>query len=417
MAIAVHSGWWYDSTATATATATADTARLTLIRRLSALSWRSHAPSVMGYTLGMLTLGVEEEYLLLDPATGLPVARAAQVREAARLQPALERGEVQRELLQAQLEVATPICHDLEEAGGHLLRMRLALGEAARQQGCRLAACGAAPFTDRLPVPVTDTARYRAMHADTRLLTDQQLITGMHVHLGITDRGAGVTVMNGLRPWLPLLIALAANSPLWQNTDTGFASWRTVVFGRWPVSGPPPSFRDADAYDRRTRALVGGGLIRDTGQIYWHIRLSENFPTVEIRAMDVQLRPDEAVMLAGVVRALATRALNDADAQHGMPPVEQEMLAAAVWHSARHGCTSAVFDPLSGRLADVGDAVAALLEHIDPVIKTSADRRHVVPVLERLLRDGNGAARQLRRLRAAGRDGLVAVITDQTTGV
>ncbi|WP_435652052.1 carboxylate-amine ligase [Kitasatospora purpeofusca] len=365
----------------------------------------------------MLTLGVEEEYLLLDPATGLPVARAAQVREAARLQPALERGEVQRELLQAQLEVATPICHDLEEAGGHLLRMRLALGEAARQQGCRLAACGAAPFTDRLPVPVTDTARYRAMHADTRLLTDQQLITGMHVHLGIPDRGAGVTVMNGLRPWLPLLIALAANSPLWQNTDTGFASWRTVVFGRWPVSGPPPSFRDADAYDRRTRALVGGGLIRDTGQIYWHIRLSENFPTVEIRAMDVQLRPDEAVMLAGVVRALATRALNDADAQHGVPPVEQEMLAAAVWHSARHGCTSAVFDPLSGRLADVGDAVAALLEHIDPVIKTSADRRHVVPVLERLLRDGNGAARQLRRLRAAGRDGLVAVITDQTTGV
>ncbi|WP_406195172.1 glutamate--cysteine ligase [Kitasatospora sp. NBC_01560] len=365
----------------------------------------------------MLTLGVEEEYLLLDPATGLPVARAAQVREAARLQPALERGEVQRELLQAQMEVATPVCHDLEEVGGHLLRMRLALGEAARQEGCRLAACGAAPFTDRLPVPITDTARYRAIHSDTRLLTDQQLITGMHVHLGIPDRGAGVTVMNGLRPWLPLLIALAANSPLWQNTDTGFASWRTVVFGRWPVSGPPPFFHDADAYDRRTKALVKGGLIRDVGQVYWHIRLSENFPTVEIRAMDVQLRADEAVMLAGVVRALATCALSDARARQRVPPVEQEMLAAAVWHGARHGCASTMFDPLSGHLADAGDAVAALLDHIDPVIEESTDLRHLVPVLERLLRDGNGAARQLRRLRTEGRDGLVTMITDQSTGV
>ncbi|MFJ9948344.1 glutamate--cysteine ligase [Kitasatospora sp. NPDC091207] len=367
--------------------------------------------------LSMLTLGIEEEYLLLDPATGLPVARAAQVREAASLQPALERDEVQRELLQAQLEVATPICHDLEEAGGHLLRMRLALGEAARQEGCRLAACGAAPFTDPLPVPVTDTARYRTMRSDTRLLTDQQLITGMHVHLGMPDRGAGVTVMNGLRPWLPLLVALAANSPLWQNTDTGFASWRTIVFGRWPVSGPPPHFPDAGAYDRRTRALVDGGLIRDIKQVYWHIRLSERFPTVEIRTMDVQLRPDEAVMLAGVVRALATRALGDAKGRCGVPSVEQEMLAAAVWHSARHGCTSTVLDPFSGRLSTVGEAVGALLDHVAPVIEDSADERHIVPVLERMQRDGNGAVRQLRQLRKAGRDGLVALITDQTTGV
>ncbi|MFD9124036.1 glutamate--cysteine ligase [Kitasatospora sp. NPDC059571] len=359
----------------------------------------------------MLTIGIEEEYLLLDPASGVPVARAAQVRRAARLRPELKRGEVQRELLQAQLEVATPVCQDLEQAGRHLLRMRQALGEAARQEGCRLAACGAAPFTDRLPVPVTDTARYRSMHADTRLLTDQQLITGMHVHLGIPDRDAGIVVMNGLRPWLPLLIALAANSPLWQNTDTGFASWRTVVFGRWPVSGPPPFFVDADDYDRRTRALVDGELIRDLGQIYWHIRLSEHFPTVEIRAMDVQLRPDEAVMLAGVVRALAARALTDAKAEPNNTPVRQETLAAAVWHSARHGCSSTVFDPLSGRLSKTCDAAAALLDHIEPVIEKT-DRRHIVPALERLLREGNGAARQLRHLRTAGRDGLVVMLTD-----
>ncbi|MFJ8622972.1 glutamate--cysteine ligase [Kitasatospora sp. NPDC093550] len=364
----------------------------------------------------MLTLGIEEEYLLLDPATGLPMARAAQVRRAARLQPALERGEVQHELLQAQLEVATPVCRGLEEAGGHLLRMRLALGEAAREEGCRLAACGAAPFAERLPVPVTDTARYRAMHADARRLTDEQLICGMHVHLGIPDRAAGVTVMNGLRGWLPLLVALAANSPLWQNTDSGFASWRTIVFGRWPVSGPPPRFDGPQDYGLRTAALVESGLIRDIGQVYWHIRLSERFPTVEVRAMDVQLRPDEAVMLAGIARALATRSLTDARAGHEPPPVHGELLAAAVWHSARHGTTSTVFDPLSGRLVPTAEAAAALLDHIGPVIDRTGDRRHLTPVLEHLLKEGNGAARQRRRLHTEGRTGLVAMVTDQTTG-
>ncbi|MGW6918049.1 carboxylate-amine ligase [Kitasatospora sp. NPDC054939] len=372
----------------------------------------------------MLTLGVEEEYFLLDAATGLPTARALQVRAAAGLQPALDHGEVQHELLQAQLEVATPVCHDLDEIGGHLLRLRHALGEAARADGCLLAASGTAPFADpdRLPVPVTPTARYRGMHTDTRRLTDEQLIAGMHVHVGVPDRDAGVTVLNRLRPWLPLLVALAANSPLWHGTDTGFASWRTIVFDRWPVSGPPPHFDGARDYADRTAALVRDGLIRDTGQLYWHLRLSEKYPTVEIRAMDVQLRPDEAVMLAGIVRALAARALGgrtldgkrpDGPARAGVRP---ERLAAAVWHAARHGCTGAVLTPSAERPVPVADAVAALIEYLEPVIGTGDDRRHVVPVLERLLTEGNGAVRQRRELREHGRRHLLAAIADRTTG-
>ncbi|GAA2749963.1 glutamate--cysteine ligase [Kitasatospora cinereorecta] len=364
----------------------------------------------------MLTLGVEEEYLLLDLDTGLPRARAEQVRRTAGLQYSLAEAEVQRELLQAQLEVATPICRELAEVGGHLLRMRHALGDAAVTDGCRLAASAAAPFADHLTVPITDTARYRAMHADAPQLTDEQLITGMHVHLGIPDRAAGVVVMNGLRPWLPLLVALAANSPLWHGVDTGFASWRTIVFSRWPVSGPPPRFEDAADYDRRTQALVARRLIHDRGQIYWHIRLSDRYPTVEIRAMDVQLRPDEAVMLAGTVRALADQAISDERAGRPAPAVQPEALAAAVWHGARHGSTSEVFDPVHGRLTAIGDAAAILLDSVDPALSRSGDRRHIVPVFERLLREGNGATRQRRVLRERGREGLIAMISDQTTG-
>ncbi|MED7950449.1 glutamate--cysteine ligase [Streptomyces sp. BE20] len=366
----------------------------------------------------MLTFGMEEEYLLLDAVTGLPRARAVQVRDAAGLQPALDSGEVQHELLQAQLEVATPVCHDLDEGGGHLLRMRHALGQAARADGCVLAACAAAPFagTDGMPVPVTPTARYRAMRGDTGRLTDEQLIAGMHVHIGVPDRAAGVTVLNRLRPWLPLLIAFAANSPLWHSTDTGFASWRTPVFGRWPVSGPPPHFDGDRDYDRRTTALVRDGLIPDIGQLYWHVRLSERYPTVETRAMDVQLRPDEAVMLAGVVRALATRALADERAGRPGPAVLPEQLAAAVWHGARHGCTGTVFDPLAGRLVAPAAAAATLLEHVDAALEADGEHRHIVPVLERLLREGNGAVRQRRVLREHGRRQLLAMIADQTTG-
>jgi carboxylate-amine ligase len=356
-------------------------------------------------------VGVEEEYLLLDAATGLPAARAGQVRRAADLQPAIDGSEVQRELLQAQLEIATPVCRSLAEIGAHLERLRHALAAAARAHDCRLAACATAPFTDRVPVPVTDTGRYRAMRADAPQLTDEQLITGMHVHVGVPDRDAGVAVLDRLRPWLPLLVALAANSPLWQGVDTGFASWRTVVFGRWPVSGVPPRFADARDYDDRIHALVRSGLIGDVGQLYWHVRLSERYPTVEIRAMDVQLRVDEAVMLTGLVRAVAAGALAAGPAGAGPHP---ETLSAAVWYAARHGCTERLYDPVGGTLDSPPAVVGRVLEALGPALADLGDTDRVEPALARLLRDGNGAVRQRRELRRGGRAGLVDTVVEET---
>ncbi|WP_033211764.1 carboxylate-amine ligase [Kitasatospora phosalacinea] len=363
----------------------------------------------------MLTIGVEEEYLLVDPVTGVPVTRAAAVREAAGLHPVLDEGEVQPELLQAQLEVATPVCRELDEVGGHLLRLRHALAEAAQQCGCLPAASGTAPFTDREPVPVTPSPRYRQMRQDAPALIDEQLINGMHVHVGVPDREAGVVVLNRLRPWLPVLTALAANSPLWRGADTGFASWRTIVFGRWPVSGCPPPFADAADYDRRIRTLVDGRLVRDTGQLYWQARLSERYPTVEVRAMDVQLRPDEAVVLAGIVRGLAARALQPGSDGGCADPLP-ELLRSADWHAARYGSTEELFDPLAGRLRRAEDTVRALLGHVEAQLDRSGDRRLVTAGLERLFRHGNGAVRQRAELRHGGRAGLTGMITEETAG-
>ena len=177
----------------------------------------------------MLTLGVEEEYLLLDPESGLPVARSARVRAVADRMSAVEPQEVEPELLQAQVEIGTPVCRSLEEVAEHLVRLRGAVAAAAAAADCRPAAMGAAPRRGRTPVPVTGKARYRAMSGDAPQLVDEQLINGMHVHVGIPDRDSGVGVLNRVRPWLPVLVALGANSPLWEGGDTGFASWRTLV--------------------------------------------------------------------------------------------------------------------------------------------------------------------------------------------
>ena len=362
----------------------------------------------------MVTLGVEEEYLLLDADSGLPVARSAQVRAAADLLPAVDDGEVEPELLQAQVEVGTPVCETLGEVGEHLTRLRAAVRGAARGAGCRLAACGTPPLRALVPVPVTANPRYRSMSYDAPQLVDEQLINGMHVHVAIPDRDSGVAALNRLRPWLPVLLAMGANSPLWEGGDTGFASWRTLVFGRWPVSGPPPSFAGAADYWRRTQALLDAGTIRDRGQLYWQARLSERYPTIEVRVLDVQLEIQDAVTLAGVVRALVTTVPRDDDSVRRCGPADPELVAAAVWYAARYGLSDRLVHPLTGRAVPAEEAVASLVDHLAPALEASGDLIRVEAGIKRLQSVGTGACRQLRAFRGGGIEAVLDLITVPT---
>lgn len=355
----------------------------------------------------MTTIGVEEEYLLLDPATGLPVPQGHEVRAAAGLGRLAADQEVQHELLQSQVEVATPVCDTLGEAGGHLLRLRQAVAVAAENHGCRIAACGAWPLRGGRPVAVTDEARYRAMVLQAPQLVAEQLVNGMHVHVAVPGREEGVQVLNRIRTWLPAVTALSANSPLWDGQDTGFASWRTVIFGRWPVSGLPPLFADAADYDRRVQRLLDAGLLADTGQVYWQARLSPRYPTVEIRCSDVQLSADEAVMLAGIIRALVKTALAETAAGAPIPDHDPELLRAAMWHAARHGLCGNLVDP-GGKSQPARDVLHQLLRYVTPALDASGDTRQVTALLHRLLRNGTGAERQ----RAALADGGLQAVTD-----
>jgi carboxylate-amine ligase len=345
---------------------------------------------------------------------GFPVPQADKVRMAAGLEPLVADQELQGELLQAQVEVATPVCGSLEEVGGHLLRLRHGVGTAAEAHGCRIAACGTPPLRDEHPVAVTDEARYRAMLTQAPQLVAEQLINGMHVHVAVPSRAAGVQVLNRIRAWLPTLTAMSANSPLWDGHDTGFASWRTVIFSRWPVSGIPPYFHDEADYDRRVHQLLESGLISDTGQLYWQARLSERYPTIEVRCLDVQLRVDDAVMFAGIVRALVDTALAEATAGSPAPPCAPELLQASMWHAARHGLSDTLVDP-SGIQHRAGDVLCQLLRHVAPALDAAGDSREVTGLIHRLLQHGTGADRQRTALADGGPEAALDLITSEST--
>ncbi|MDO0925300.1 glutamate--cysteine ligase [Streptomyces sp. TG1A-8] len=359
----------------------------------------------------MTTVGVEEEYMLVEPVTGRLVARAEKVRAAAGLEPFVTAREIQSELLQAQVEVATPVCGSLEEVGGHLLRLRHAVAGAAETHGCRIIASGTPPLRQALPVPVTDQARYRVMQQQAPQLVAEQMVDGMHVHVAVPGRRAAVQVLNRIRVWLPVLTAMGANSPFWEGHDTGFASWRTVVFGRWPVSGVPPCFADEADYDVRVRRLLSTKVISDTGQLYWQARLSETYPTVEVRCLDVQLRTDEAVMFAGLVRALVDTAVGEAAAGRKAPDIPAELIDVAMWQAARYGLSGELILP-GGERRRAGDAVYGLLEHVGPALDAAGDTREVTSLVHRLLQQGTGADRQRQALAEGGLAAVIALLVE-----
>jgi carboxylate-amine ligase len=359
-------------------------------------------------TVELTTLGVEEEYLLLD-GEGLPSARSREVLARAADETRGD-ADLQHELLAVQVEVATPVCRELAEVRDHLTRLRHGLARAALAVGCRLAPVATAPLAMDEDVPVTDKPRYRTMLEQAPALVEEQLINGMHVHVGVPDRAAGLAVLAAVRPWLPVLLALSANSPFWHGRDSGFASFRAVHFARWPVEGAPPVFTSVDDYERRVEDLLTTGALVDRGQLYWHARLSEHAPTVEVRVADVQLDADNAVVVAGLVRALGHAVLTG-NPPDGGPTMPVELLRAATWVAARHGLAAELVDPRSRTTRPAEDVVRGLVGEVEKALRELGDLDAVRDGVEHVLRDGNGAARQRAALQEHGLPGVLHLIT------
>ncbi|OSP00020.1 glutamate--cysteine ligase [Microbacterium sp. LEMMJ01] len=361
------------------------------------------------------TVGIEEELLLVDARTLIPVpvagriVRAAATADGDSVGPALE-----FEVKQEQIEVVSPPLTTVEEIVATVRRGRAAADTAARTVGARAVALatGTVPFESHL-APVL---RYRRMQERFGLTMTEQLTCGLHVHVAVESAEEGVGVLDRIRPWLPVLLAISANSPLFQGIDTGFASYRYQAWSRWPSAGAYEVFGSAAAYDAAAEAMLRTGVSLDAGMIYSDARLSRHAPTVETRIMDVCLRAEESAALAVITRALVDSSADRWRAGEHADPVPAALLRLASWRASKSGLDDVLLHPRTLLPVPAAAAVHALLAHVRAHFVDDAEERFAVGVVQEVLAGGTGAARQRAVLAAGGsREDVIAAAARETT--
>ncbi|MFD9481304.1 MULTISPECIES: glutamate--cysteine ligase [Streptomyces] len=359
-----------------------------------------------------LTVGVEEEFLLVDARSLRVVPAAPLVLATADGLP----GELHPEGTRYQVEISTPIAHSAASLRAELAALRRTLGRAARAHGCRLLAAPSPVVAVEGPLHLTDDLpRQREQHRRFGALTDTLVSCGRHIHIGTLDVDTAVAVSNRIRPWLPTLIALAANSPFWGGRDTGHASWRAMAWSGWPSAGLPPHFTSTAHFRRSVQTLLGSGAALDTKMVYWDLRPSGHWPTLEIRAPDMSPDIDSAILQAELARALVSTALREIAERRPEPAVRDDVLRLARWRAAHDGLEGFGLDPYTGTELPAADLAEALLDLVAPELAAAGDLDHAAKTLAGLLRDGSGAHRQ--RVAFARRQDLTDVLrhlTDET---
>jgi glutamate---cysteine ligase / carboxylate-amine ligase len=339
------------------------------------------------------SVGVEEELLLIEADSGRPSAVAGSVLRGT--------GEtLEFELQLQQLETNTEPCHTLDDLGRELRRCRAAAASAARQASARVAALATSPVAaepELMPKP-----RYREMAETFGLTAQEQLTCGCHVHVEISSPDEGVAVLDRIQPWLAPLLALSANSPYWQGADTGYASFRYQAWGRWPSSGPTPCFGSVQAYRDTVAQMVATQTVLDTGMVYFDARLSEHYPTIELRIADVCLHSDDAVLIAALARALVeTEARAWREGRPARCP-RAELLRLATWRASRSGLDDALLSPVTDLPEEPSAVTALLLRHVSDALAEAGDQATVTSLLETVLARGNGATFQRDAYRRCG---------------
>lgn len=363
-------------------------------------------------THGDYGIGVEEEYQVIDPDTRELAGRADRVLRETRPELA---DAVMPELQTSQLEAVSRICRTLGDAQAELSRLRRGVIEAAERGGHRVAAAGSHPFSHWREQRITPNERYVGIAEQYQQLAQEQVVFGCHIHVGLSDRDAGIHVLNRARVWLAPLLALSANSPYWLGDDTGHASYRTVIWGRFPVSGAPAVFASRGEHDALIRALVSTGSVSDMTKVYWDVRLPEKTPTVEFRVADVCIGLQETVMLAGLARALVHASVQAAERDDPFPAPRPELLRAAQWRAARYGLDANLVDLVAERERPARELVEALLQHVRPSLEEFGDWEEVSTLTREQLRSGNGASRQRQAHERAGRiEDVVDMLVEET---
>ena len=343
------------------------------------------------------TIGVEEEYQIINPQTKELCGKAEQIISYARenLDRDLNEDVVQAEMHRSQVEIATKICQSLSEVRQELSRCRQMIIDAANKSGQAIAAAGTHPFSDWRDQKITPKTRYQNLESEFQQLIRELVIFGNHVHIGFSDRSIGIQVINRARIWLPVLLALSANSPFWLGRDTGYVSYRTEIWTRLPMTGQPQIFEDYQEYQTLVDNLISTGAIQDPTTIYWDIRLSDKFPTIEFRVTDICLTVEEAVTITGLIRALVWTCDREVTNDIPLNRVRPELLRAAHWCAARYGLTDNLIDVTSNLSIPARDLVERFLDYLRPALEKFGDWENVSASVQKILDRGNGAQRQL----------------------
>lgn len=320
-------------------------------------------------------------------------------------------GELQRQ----QVETDTAPHQSMDELHEELLLWRAKADVAARRTGARVAAIGTSPVAVE---PRADRAdRYQQLIDRFGLTAREQLSGGCHVHVQVNDDEEAIAVLDRIRVWLPALLAMTANSPYWQGTDSSYASFRTQVMSRWPSAGPPDVFGSAAAYHRLVEDMVDSGVLLDAGMIYFDARPSHRYPTMEIRVADVCQDPTDAVLLAALCRGLVEWAAQQWRAGEPVPEVPTPLLRLATWQASRYGLEENLLDPLSSRPRPAAQVLTSLVSELAPVLADYGDLDLVQAGVTRLLRAGNGADHQRRVMARTGSlSDVVAAVVRTTNG-
>jgi carboxylate-amine ligase len=353
------------------------------------------------WTPNRLTLGVEEEFHLVDLATRRLTPRALEVLERLEPEKARPSGAFAAELQQSVVETNTAVTSSLDELRQHLLALRAELATTAESIGVGVAAAGTMPLS--APLVMTETPRFRRMLADYQLLVREQLICGMQVHVGIGSRDVAVQLLDRVAPWLPPLLALSASSPFSHTgDDTGYASTRTLIWSRWPTTGRAGVFQSAAEYDALVQRLIASGVISDAGMLYFDVRPSAHVPTIELRVCDACTSVDSVVLIAGLFRAIVAREL--ARLAAGEPSTAQPAAIerAAMWRAARSGLEGELVDLSGPRGVPAAVLVRALVAELRPELERHGDFAAIGELAEAALARGSSAARQREVLRRHG---------------
>lgn len=344
------------------------------------------------------SLGIEEEFMIVDPGTRELRSHIGQILEEGKV---ILHEQVKAELHQSVVEVGTGICKDIVEARRDVTRLRKGISDVAKHKGLVVAASGTHPFSHWVDQKITDNPRYKVIIEDMQSVAQENLIFGLHVHVGIPDKETGIQVMNTIRYFLPHIFALSTNSPFWLGRDTGLKSYRSKVFDRFPRTGLPDYFNSYAEFEAYVSLLIKTKSIDDAKKIWWDARLHPHFNTLEVRICDIPMRVDETLALAALIQAVVAKLYLLFRLNMGFRLYRRIYLNENRWRAARYGIDGKMIDFGKQEEVPIRDLIRELLEFVDDVLD-DLNCRADVAYINTILEMGTGADRQLKVYRDTG---------------